>query len=365
MKWSTHWAIGTRVVETWLRRRLRLSPRPYQWLLELTLECNSRCSSCSIWKTSAAVKRRQMTLSEVEKIFAVNGRDLTWLALSGGEVTCYEEFPAVVAAAKRYCSNLRLVTFTTNGLLPAKAFEYARAIRAAGFDCFITISLDGDAKAHDSIRGVPGNHALAWETYHLLRADGLNVHFGITLSGSNVEFVERGYSQLNTQIKAVTIQHEHGIYGSANAVDDTAIERSLDVICSAYRVRGVGDLLERWYVELSREFVRQGRRSNVVACAVGRAAVHIRPDGTTLACMFMPPFGNVREGANLRAMLNAPPSLRILAQVDAGECPHCWMNCYAPHSILYDPARALLRCWRGLLQGGRLVISRNRDWGVS
>lgn len=346
MRPSTIITIGLRAAETWLRKWLHLPVRPYKWLLELTLECNSRCVSCSIWKTRARIKRQQLSLLEIEALFAQNGHDLAWLALSGGEITRYDQFATVLELAKRFCQNLRLVTFTTNGLLPHKALEYAQAVRTAGFDSFITISLDGDEETHDRLRGVQGNHRSAWQTYHLLRSHGIGVHFGITLSSANVGFVERRYGELRTAIRAVTIEHEQGIYAQANNIDDTAIARSLLVIDGAYRPSTLGEWIEKCYVALGREFVRRQRSTNVIPCAAGRAALHIRPDGTTLACMFLQPLGNVRHGTTLRALINSKAGSKLLAQVDSGQCPHCWMNCYAPHSILLSPFASAIQWMR-------------------
>jgi hypothetical protein len=75
--------------------------------------------------------------------------------------------------------------------------------------------------------------------------------------------------------------------------------------------------------------------------------VHIRPDGATHLCMFTPPVGNVRRGARLRDMVNSQRGVELLSRVDRGDCPHCWMNCYAPHSILLNPASAVARWFRG------------------
>lgn len=358
MRPSTIATIATRALETWLRKQLRLPPRPYKWLLELTLECNSRCRSCSIWKTPAATKRQQMDLAELELLFTSNGRDVAWLALSGGEVTRYEDFGAVVKLAKRYCKSLKLVTFTTNGLLPQKALDYARLLRTAGFDSFVTISLDGDAQTHDHIRGVPGNHALAWKTYKMLRVEGIAAHFGVTLSSSNVDFVKREYPNLRSEIKAVTIQHQHGIYARTNPIDDAAIAASLAVVDSVYSITSPGELLEKCYVGLAREFVRNRRSSNVIPCAAGRAAVHIRPDGATHLCMFTPPVGNVRRGARLPELVSAPRAAELLSRIDKGDCPHCWMNCYAPHSILLNPFGAVAGWFRARLRTSDLSFEQ-------
>jgi MoaA/NifB/PqqE/SkfB family radical SAM enzyme len=287
-----------------------------------------------------------MDLSEFELMFARNGSDLVWLALSGGEITLYDEFSELIELAHRYCKNLKLVTFTTNGLLPEKALGFAKIVQSLGFDIFVTVSLDGDAESHDQIRGVPGNHESAWCTYKLLKNQGITTHFGITLSAANVGFVESTYADLKSEIKAVTIQHEFGIYARANPINDVAIAKALDVINSTYQIASLGEIIEKWYIGLAREFVQNGRSENVIRCAVGRASLHIRPDGATHACMFTPPLGNARRGAKLTDLVNSKQGSQLLSRIDRGDCSHCWMNCYAPHSILLHPVDAFFKWLR-------------------
>lgn len=340
-------AVVARTLEARVRESLGLSARPYKVLLELTLDCNSRCGTCAIWKTPTKIKKQQLSLNEIKDFFRTSGRDIIWLALSGGEITLHSQFPAIIAAAKQYCPSLRLVTFTTNGLLPRKALEYAECIRGIGIESFITISLDGDAEVHDRIRGVPGNHALAWETYELLRRNGIRVHFGLTIGNENGTFIAREYRRLRGKIKAITIVHGGGIYGQRNAQDDETIARSLEVVDANYEITGLGDLIERMYVRLSLSFVRAQRSTNAVPCSVGHTSLHVKPDGTASLCMFMPDIGNVRSGASLRELVNSQRSLEMLREIKKDNCPHCWMNCYAPHSIMYSPLRSIRQLFLG------------------
>lgn len=340
---STALRVAMRSAEARVRTLCRARVRPYKLLLELTAQCNGRCTLCSIWKTPPNQDRPEMPLAEVEQLFRRSGHDLVWLALSGGEVTLYESFPGVIELARRHCPKLRLVTFTTNGLLPNKARAWAEAIRNAGFDGFVTVSLDGDEATHDGIRGVKGNHALAWTTYHLVVETGVHVHFGLTVGKENERFIERQYADLAHRMKAVTFVHGEGIYGQSNPPNDESIARSLHTICRNYPIAGPGDLLERIYLQLGLRFVERGRSENVVTCGVGHTALHVRPDGTVLLCMFMPPIGNLRDGGSLIELVNSPPARAQLQRIEQGDCRHCWMNCYAPHSILLHPVEALLR----------------------
>jgi radical SAM protein with 4Fe4S-binding SPASM domain len=78
--------------------------------------------------------------------------------------------------------------------------------------------------------------------------------------------------------------------------------------------------------------------------------VHVRPNGDVVPCMYLPAIGNLkREG--FQALLGSEASKAALRRVDAADCQRCWMNCYAPHSILSRPLSSLYRACISASQG--------------
>jgi len=346
MHWRTAAAVGMRTAEAWVRSQLGLQVRPYKALLELTGLCNSRCVTCAICKTPASKIRQETTLADLSRMLEASGKDLIWLAFSGGEVTLYEDFAKLVRRARELCPKLTLLTFTTNGLLPEKALECALAIKASGCDAFVTISLDGDAKTHDRLRGIEGNYDLCLKTQRLLEAHGIVAHFGITLSDDNAEFIREKFALGADKFRAVTFVHSDGMYGQSNSPDDRAIMSSLLTVYRHYRTRDLGEVVEKAYLRLGLSFLHGGRRRNPVRCGVGSSSLHVRPDGNVHHCMFEPPLGNIREQPSLKRIANLPQARRNLQRIERGDCAHCWMNCYAPHSMLMHPLQTLLQVLR-------------------
>jgi MoaA/NifB/PqqE/SkfB family radical SAM enzyme len=277
-----------------------------------------------------------------------SGSDLIWLAFSGGEVTLYDGFAELVKKARELCPKLALLTFTTNGLLPEKALECALAIQASGCDAFVTISLDGDALTHDRIRGIEGNYELCMKTQRLLREHGIVAHFGITLSDDNAQFVREKFAAEADQFRAVTFVHSDGMYGQVNTPDDRAIFGSLLTVYRHYRTRDMGEVLEKAYLRLGLAFLHGQRRQNPVRCGVGSSSLHVRPDGAVHHCMFEPSLGNIRDVPNLSQIANSPQARSNLRRIERGDCAHCWMNCYAPHSMLMHPLETAWRLLRPL-----------------
>ncbi len=180
---------------------------PYKVLVEVTNRCNSKCLHCDIWKIEKHA-HTQVDLESMERFLKKMHGKLLWMALSGGEVSLYKEFPSLLALVKKHNPNLRILTFTTNGLLPQKILQYALLIRQElKSDVFITISLDGDEETHDEVRGVKGNYRKAQETFDLLTENGIPCHFGITVSQTNASFIHRHFAKYRDSIKAVTFLH--------------------------------------------------------------------------------------------------------------------------------------------------------------
>ncbi|MFM6929777.1 MAG: radical SAM protein [Bdellovibrio sp.] len=346
MKFSTVATLVGRNIEVYARRVLRRNPRPYKVLMELTNHCNSRCQTCSIWKNDARLPQNEMTPEIVENFFRTYGSHLFWLALSGGEITLYRNFAFLVSCIKKYGRHLKLITFTTNGLNPHKALEYALQLKELGTDLFITISLDGDAKNHDYIRGVPGNYKRAWQTYSLLKENGILVHWGLTASSLNQDYVQEGNPELS-QFKAITFAHSGGIYEQENAQDDNRLSEQMKVLAKNYRITSLGEIVEWLYLKLSYRFLISGQQM-AIPCEVISTNVHIRSNGYVQPCMFVEKIGDLAK-QSLNQILAEPSIYERMDKYRKGDCPKCWMNCYAPHSMMQHPLKALyysLRSYR-------------------
>src|SRR5262245_39122728 len=162
--------------------------------LFVTSRCNSLCRTCFYFDKLNS--RDDLTFAEIERI-AQTAPPFRKLWLSGGEPFLRDELAEVVAL---FCqlNGVRNVNLPTNGLLPDKMFPAMDRMLAACPDTSIDLnfSLDGLAKTHDSIRGVPQNFertlatmAEASARYRGIRRLRLNVLTVITRE--NQDEVER------------------------------------------------------------------------------------------------------------------------------------------------------------------------------
>lgn len=338
MRLTTVIIIILRNIELSLRDFFSLNLRPYKVLLELTDYCNSKCKTCFIWK-NADEKKNQIIVSELEPLLKEYGSNLLWLSLGGGEVTLYQDFDVLIDAIARNCSNLRIVTFTTNALKPEKVLECSKKIRSYGYDLFVTVSLDGDQKTHDDVRGVKGNYFLAQQTMQLLKKNRIWAHFGLTVSRLNSDYISNFLKNDIEQIRAFSFEHTGGIYKTDLKIDMPAISKNIKKIRSLYKIRQLAEIVEFIYISLAQKFFDSKIKTVPIPCEVIATSLHIRPNGDIKPCMYLPRVGNIKHD-QLGPLLKTTATRQLRARALSAQCEKCWMNCYAPHSIMRHPLLA-------------------------
>lgn len=315
---------------------------PYKVLINLTDLCNSRCNFCDIWKIKP---ENEINVDNIIKSFDGSEKDIYWLSLSGGEVTLVNYYFELIDRLKKKLPNLKIVAFTTNCLTPNRVVKYAKYIKDNNLDPLITLSLDGDEKLHDEVRGVKGNYKKCLQTYEMLKNEKILCHYGITLSDKNYEFVKNDYHNYKDTMKAVTFIHSEGIYNKENSYeDDEKIIKSLKIIDKNFKVNKLYEIIEKIHIKLSIKFLEQKREKNIIPCDVLNSSIHIMQDGAVKPCMFMEEIGNIKEN-NMLSFLKKDSTLEIKEKIKKDQCPKCWMNCYSPHSIVQSPIKSFFQAF--------------------
>ncbi len=333
-------------IKIWLYKLSGRSEKiiPYKILINLTNNCNSRCNFCNIWKINKEnpnLVKKEINITQITKLFKEINKNLLWLSLSGGEVTLVPYYKDLILAAKRYCPKLKILTFTTNALLPQRALEYALFAQKQGLDVFIIISLDGSRELHNKLRGVPGNYQKAWETYHLMKKSKINCHFGLTVSDANFDFIKFQYKALRQDIKSITFVHDNGIYNKNNKINYRKISKGLNIIYKNYLIKSIPEIIEKVHIKISILFLNKGASSNIIPCEVMNTSAHIMPHGEIRPCMYLPILGNIKND-NIVKVYTGERAKNIRRLIKQNKCVHCWMNCYSPHSIMQHPLKSIL-----------------------
>lgn len=329
-------------IKIWFLKFLRLDKyiMPYKTLINLTDLCNSRCSYCNIWKTDKKNDTHTIGMRDLSLFFDDMGDNLVWLALSGGEVTLFSHFKEMIKETKRKCKKLRIVSFTTNGLNPDKALEFAKFVKDNNFDVIVSISLDGAEELHDQLRGVKGNYKKCMLLYEMLQRESIPVHFGITIGEKNVSFIQKEYSKRKHEIKAVTFVHSGGIYNKENNENMERIINGLNYINKFYSIDHVSEIIEKIHIKTAIRFIQGGMRENIIPCEVLNTSIHIMPDGGIYPCMYLEKIGDIRND-KVSELMKSKFIDSIKSDIRDNKCPHCWMNCYSPFSIMQHPFKSL------------------------
>ena len=313
--------------------------KPYKVLINLTDLCNSRCVFCDIWKIKPS---NEIDINNIIKSFDGIEKDIYWISFSGGEVTLIKYYYKLIDELKKKLPNLKIIAFTTNCLLPKRVLDYSLYIKNNGLNPLITLSLDGDEKIHDDLRGVKGNYKKCIETYTQLKKNNILCHYGITLSESNHEFIKQKYNIFKDSIKAITFIHSEGIYNKENSYEgDKKIIDSLEIIYNNFKITKIFEIIEKLHIKISIKFLKEKRKKNIIPCDVLNSSLHVMPDGKVKPCMFMNEIGNIKKN-NLLEIIQSPTYKITKEKIRNNECPKCWMNCYSPHSMMQNPLKTIL-----------------------
>lgn len=152
-----------------------------QIIFFVTSKCNSHCQHCFYWRNFN--EKEDLDLKEIKRISS-SLPSFSDLLLSGGEPFLREDLADIT---KVFFENnkIKTVNIPTNGLLKEKILKDIFKISQIDprLSVYINFSLDGPAKIHNFIRGVPENFEKTIATLKSLyekSRDRNNIFLGIT-----------------------------------------------------------------------------------------------------------------------------------------------------------------------------------------
>jgi len=320
---------------------------PMNLTISACFRCNSRCRTCNVYEQVV----KELTPDEYDRIFASIGRSLTWLTISGGEPFLRKDIAEIAEAACRR-GRPSVVNIPTNGTFPDRVIEavprIARAVAPGSL--ILNVSLDGIGDENDELRGLPGDWALARETFDRLKALRLrNLSVGIhsVISRHNV----RRFPQIADELMALRpdqyiaeVAEERrelltvGAGITPDPDDFDAAVGHLSRRLREFRAHGIARLtraIRLTYYDLARETLR--RKTQVIPCYAAVASTQIAAEGTVWGCCVKArPLGNLREtGYDFRAIWTGAAARDERRAIRAKEC-HCPLANAAYTSILHD-----------------------------
>ena len=287
------WVAGNRT------RHLLDSPSTPKFVsVATTWRCNSRCSTCGIWR--APLPRDELSVEQYEAVLKDPAlRDITVWEMTGGEPMLYDGIFELTGKAFDALPGSARIRIGTNGILDERIMELAGEFRDKPL--YFSLSIDGVGEVHDEIRGVQGNFEKIEGLIHFFRSlqdRGSPVDFGasVCVSKLNIDHIPTLTAWLTE--RHIPFQLTPVIFPDYGKTEHARRQREeLDFVTPAERAQAV-DLFSR-YDKLTYEvFCRywSGLSYPIAPCYALREYVHLRPNGDVEVCMWRPLIvGNLRE----------------------------------------------------------------------
>ena len=325
--------------------------------LAITYRCNSRCTTCNIWKIQDPQKD-ELTLGEIDSFFQENReflKDVQSIQITGGEPYLREDLTEII---KKIHKALPMCTYwiPTNSLLPREICDTTREMldELDGRGLGVSVSIDGDSEMHNHIRGTPGGYDKAIETIQRLRElreayPELEITVGMTVTPKTVTQINQvaQFAQDHKADFSFRPVNFSGIYyrnKSGKIVEGYDMRSSRKqvhkLITNLVRTRGILKSVTRIaYMKGALEYMEKGRRT--LRCTAASRSLFLDPYGNVYPCLFKEAkLGNIREQP-LNEIWNSPAAKKTRMEINQLECPQCWVECEVYRELKNAPLRLI------------------------
>lgn len=360
-----------RVPGYWLARAgLCKPPLPILLNFSVTNHCQSRCTTCNIWKHYIDFPERadtELRLDEIERIFSTLDPVLL-LNICGGEPTLRDDLPQICALAARYLKP-SIIHFPTNCIEPERVECIVRGVLEhipTTTHLTVKMSLDGIGAKHDEIRGVEGNFDAVCQTHdRLARVRDSHPNFyldaGTTLGNDNVDLVKEIGVWVNEHFRLDNFLHEIADLRGELFNTDLQIRPSGETYTKALsylksetarNMKGkrflsrMTQALRLVYYHRAGKRLCTGKRG--CFCYAGITNAHINPWGGVWICnvqAFDHEMGNLRDfNYDFRALWHSPGANEVRTWVREAHCA-CPLVGQAFLDTVLSPGEMLRTFW--------------------
>ncbi len=296
---------------------------PKHAIIAVTLNCNSRCIMCDIWKN-------RITNELLPQEFLKIPPSLVDINITGGEPFLRKDLVEIIANMKKAAPKARLVMIS-NGFMPHRAAEDLPKIHTIDPKFAFRVSIDGIGKAHDEIRRIPGGFEKILKTLDVARTAGIkDLGVSFTAIDQNIQEIPkvRKFCVERNLEFSVTVATNSVIYfgpdkGSMRPKNQKNLEEQLlNLSRDHYGHLSPKEIVRGWFVKGLVDYMRTGKRS--LPCDAGQGFYYMDSIGNVYTCHLKPwIMGNIRQDS-LEAIFK-----RNIHAKKVAACNACWMVCTA------------------------------------
>jgi len=266
--------------------------------------CNSKCSSCNIWKNK---DKGQLTPEDIKKLFSHDDfLDVIDVSVTGGEPLLLRNIDEILGAITRSALNLNTLFLNHNGTFPQKAIELVTKYSSNVEQLYLCLSLEGPEDLHNQIRGI---NCFSRVIEILEGCDNLNIPkfksmISTTLQSSNCNSENLEY--LLNLSKKYDSEFTFRFMGVGNYYNNEMVGESIGAtkqqICKVIDFLKDREINQR-YLDVLRDYYYFNKSflliesSGKIICQAGETSVSVFPDQDIYPCIFSnQSIGNVQEG---------------------------------------------------------------------
>ncbi len=316
----------------------------------VTYSCNSRCSTCNIWKKylkTPVDEKNELDLEEIKEIFLNSEflKPLDSICLTGGDPFLRYDFTELCGFFIQKYPNVN-ISIPTNALNPELVYDKLKIIdeKYGSEKISLSVSIDGVGYKNDAIRGIPGNYENALKLIHELhKIPRIKVNIGFTIIPENIGEIIKGYElskKMGVEFSCFMGQVSENYYANTekentefkwdekklNELDD--IIKSLIILREKNGKSKGGDFTG---IFLSKMVEFQKNQSRLVRCFSGIDSLFMDPYGVVYPCILLDhKIGDAKHGFD--KIWSSPKAKDVRTYVRRKKCA-CWTPCETLHSL--------------------------------
>ena len=334
----------------------QVSDGPRQVTMFVTDRCNLSCNHCFYWR-HIDDPGPEPTLEEIQAL-ARGLVSVGALTITGGEPTLRSDLPEIVAAFGRE-GGVRRLHIPTNGYTPDRIEAMARRMVLADptLDLTVKVSLDGDEKIHNRIRGNPESHQRAMETCRRLAAlraeiGGPKLGLLFTLSSWNQHLLARTIRDMAGRFGpdqvSLNLTRSSPRDPGLKEIDPVLYRSAYGAAIAAMPRFGLHSFLFRRYKAWVRDRILDTLEtgSSGMACQAGRRIVVVDPTLRVHPCETLDEeMGDLRRfDYDLGALWCSERAREVRHRIERLGCS-CTEECQLQQALFADPWEGLRALW--------------------
>lgn len=171
---------------------IRIKPSTIQ--MPITGRCNSKCSTCNIWKQE---KKEDIDLEQLAAVLKDPFlQKIENVGVNGGEPFLHHDFIGLINTLMNL-PKIKRIYLITNGLLTNRVLrllsEAHEVCKKNNVEIYLTISFDGINEIYTDVRGIKDGYKKVYETITLIKKDidkyCETLTLGTTISKKNIEYI--------------------------------------------------------------------------------------------------------------------------------------------------------------------------------